>query len=170
MKTFTKQETKKDKFEDRVISVSRVSKTIKGGRRLSFSVMVVVGDRAGQVGFGLGKAREVPEAVKKAVADAKKNLVQVCMVNESIPYDVLGHYNATKVILRGARHGRGLVVGGAVRAVAELAGLNNLVAKIHGSRNPRNVVRAVLNGFLQLQTRDHYLQDRFPQKPQEAAL
>ena len=141
------RDDRRDSFEDRVVSVSRVSKTVKGGRRMSFSALVIVGDKNGAVGFGLGKAGEVPEAVKKAVAQARKSLVSVSILNGTIPFAVNSKFNATRVMLRPGQDGKGVVAGGPIRAVAELAGLPNLLAKIHGSRNPHNVVRAVFEGF-----------------------
>ena len=135
-------EEKKDRFEDRVVSVARVSKTVKGGRRMSFSALVVVGDREGTVGFGLGKAGEVPEAVRKAVAQAKKSLVSVPLENQTIPFLVQAKFGASKLLMSPAPDVTGIVAGSAVRAIAELAGIPNLMAKIQGSRNPHNVVKA----------------------------
>lgn len=155
-----RDEQKKDRFEDRVVSVARVSKTVKGGRRMSFSALVVVGDRQGAVGYGLGKANEVPEAVRKAVAAAKKNLIQVPFENETIPYVVKGRYGASKMLISPAPDGAGIVAGGTMRAVAELAGIPNVMAKTIGSRNPHNVVKAAFNGLAQLKTREEYLSAR----------
>ena len=140
-------EDKKDRFEDRVVSVARVSKTVKGGRRMSFSALVVVGDREGTVGFGLGKAGEVPEAVRKAVAQAKKSLVSVPLENQTIPFLVQAKFGASKLLMSPAPDGTGIVAGSAVRAIAELAGIPNLMAKIQGSRNPHNVVKATFVGL-----------------------
>jgi small subunit ribosomal protein S5 len=151
-----KNEEKKDRFEDRVVSVARVSKTVKGGRRMSFSALVVVGDREGTVGFGLGKAGEVPEAVRKAVAQAKKSLISVPLENQSIPFLVQSKFGASKLLLSPAPDGTGIVAGSAVRAIAELAGIPNLMAKIQGSRNPHNVVKATFSGLRQLTTREEY--------------
>lgn len=155
-----KEESKKDRFEDRVISVARVSKTVKGGRRMSFSALVVVGDRNGTVGFGHGKAGEVPEAVRKAVAQAKKSLVTVPFENETIPYAVLEKFGASRVLLTPCPEGSGIVAGGAVRAIAELAGIPNMMAKIKGSRNAHNVVRATFEGLKRLMPREKYLEAR----------
>jgi small subunit ribosomal protein S5 len=149
-------EEKKDRFEDRVVSVARVSKTVKGGRRMSFSALVVVGDREGTVGFGLGKAGEVPEAVRKAVAQAKKSLVSIPLENQTIPFMVQAKFGASKLLLSPAPDGTGIVAGSAVRAIAELAGIPNLMAKIQGSRNPHNVVKATFSGLRQLTTREEY--------------
>lgn len=154
------REEKKDRFEDRVVSVARVSKTVKGGRRMSFSALVVVGDRAGYVGYGLGKANEVPEAVRKAVAQARKSLIHVPFENETIPYVVLTKFGASKVLMSPAPEGAGIVAGGTVRAVAELAGIPNIMAKTIGSRNPHNLVKAVFLGLSQLKTREQYLSAR----------
>ena len=140
-------EEKKDRFEDRVVSVARVSKTVKCGRRMSFSALVVVGDREGTVGFGLGKAGEVPEAVRKAVAQAKKSLVSVPLENQTIPFLVQAKFGASKLLMSPAPDGTGIVAGSAVRAIAELAGIPNLMAKIQGSRNPHNVVKATFVGL-----------------------
>lgn len=152
-----KDEQKKDRFEDRVVSVARVSKTVKGGRRMSFSALVVVGDKQGTVGYGLGKAGEVPEAVRKAVAQAKKNLVTVPIENESIPFTVNAKFGASKILLSPASQGSGIVAGSAIRAVAELAGIPNVMAKILGSRNPHNVVKAAFAGFKMLTTKEEYV-------------
>ncbi|MFZ9519858.1 MAG: 30S ribosomal protein S5 [Silvanigrellaceae bacterium] len=153
-------EEKKDRFEDRVVSVARVSKTVKGGRRMSFSALVIVGDREGTVGFGLGKAGEVPEAVRKAVAQAKKSLVSIPLENQTIPFMVQSKFGASKLLLSPAPDGTGIVAGSAVRAIAELAGIPNLMAKIQGSRNPHNVVKATFSGLRQLTTREEYVNAR----------
>ncbi|NBX15814.1 MAG: 30S ribosomal protein S5 [Proteobacteria bacterium] len=153
-------EEKKDRFEDRVVSVARVSKTVKGGRRMSFSALVVVGDREGTVGFGLGKAGEVPEAVRKAVAQAKKSLVSIPLENQTIPFMVQSKFGASKLLMSPAPDGTGIVAGSAVRAIAELAGIPNLMAKIQGSRNPHNVVKATFSGLRQLTTREEYVNAR----------
>ena len=155
-----KEEQKKDRFEDRVVSVARVSKTVKGGRRMSFSALGVVGDKQGAVGFGLGKANEVPEAVRKAVAQARKNLIQVPFENDTIPFVVRGKYGSSSIYMSPAPEGAGIVAGGTVRAVAELAGIPNIMAKTLGSRNPHNVVKAAFEGLSQLKTREQYLSAR----------
>jgi small subunit ribosomal protein S5 len=154
------KDEKKDRFEDRVVSVARVSKTVKGGRRMSFSALVVVGDRMGTVGFGLGKAGEVPEAVRKAVAQARKSLVTVPIQKESIPFFVKAKFGASVLILSPAADGTGIVAGSAVRAIAELAGIPNIMAKIYGSRNPHNVVKATFKGLKQLKSTEEYLSAR----------
>jgi small subunit ribosomal protein S5 len=150
------REEKKDRFEDRVVSVARVSKTVKGGRRMSFSALVVVGDRQGTIGFGLGKAGEVPEAVRKAVAQARKSLITVPMENETIPFRVQEKFGATEVLLAPNAQGSGIVAGSAVRAIAELAGIPNMMGRILGSRNPHNVVKATFKGFSKLSTMEEY--------------
>jgi small subunit ribosomal protein S5 len=155
-----KDDQKKDRFEDRVVSVSRVSKTVKGGRRMSFSALVVVGDRHGTVGYGLGKAAEVPEAVRKAVAQAKKALITVPMENHTIPFVVNTKFGASHLLLSPASEGSGIVAGSSIRAVAELAGIPNIMAKIQGSRNPHNVVKATFKGLKQLSTTEEYLKVR----------
>ena len=155
-----KDDQKKDNFEDRVVKVSRVSKTVKGGRRMSFAALVIVGDKQGLVGYGHGKASEVPEAVRKAVAQARKSLITVPLENQTIPFRVDVKFGASKLLLNPAKEGVGVVAGSAVRAVADLAGIPNLMAKIQGSRNPYNVVRAVFKGLGQLSTKDEYLRAR----------
>ncbi len=150
-------ETKKDRFEERVIKLSRVSKTVKGGRRMSFSALVVVGDKNGFVGYGLGKANEVAEAVRKAAFQARKTLVHVPMEKNTIPYRVETKFGASKIFLSPAPEGRGVVAGSAVRTVAELAGISNLTSKIRGSRNPHTVVRATFLAFKNMLLRSDYM-------------
>jgi small subunit ribosomal protein S5 len=149
-------EEKKDRFEDRVVNVARVSKTVKGGRRMSFSALVVVGDRQGTIGFGLGKAAEVPEAVRKAVAQARKSLITVPIQNETIPFRVQAKFGACEVLLAPNAQGSGIVAGSAVRAIAELAGIPNVMGKVIGSRNPHNVVKATFRGLSSLTTTEQY--------------
>lgn len=147
MANFEKQD---DGFQERVVFINRVAKVVKGGRRFSFSALVVVGDENGHVGMGLGKAAEVPEAIRKAVDDAKKNVVAVPLKGTSIPHEIIGVYGAGKVFLKPAREGTGVIAGGPVRAVLELAGVRDILTKCQGSNNPNNVVRATIQGLSSL--------------------
>lgn len=140
-------------FLEQVISINRVSKTVKGGRRLRFSVLVAVGDGKGMVGFGTGKANEVPDAIKKALDAAKKNLVRVPVVKgDTIPHEIMARYGACKVYLKPAKVGTGVISGGPVRAIMELAGIKNIYSKVYGSRTPINMVRATVYGLRDLKT------------------
>ncbi|CAJ1192882.1 30S ribosomal protein S5 [Companilactobacillus crustorum] len=139
-------------LEDRVVSINRVTKVVKGGRRLRFAAIVIVGDKNGHVGFGTGKAQEVPEAIRKAVEDAKKNLISVPMVGSTIPHEVIGTFGAGKIMLKPAEEGSGIAAGGAVRAVIELSGVGDVTSKSLGRNTPINVIRATIEGLKQLKT------------------
>lgn len=155
-----------DGMEKRLVHVRRVTKVVKGGRTMRFSALVVIGDGKGNVGMGIGKANEVPNAIDKATVVAKKNMKKISVVNGTIPHETVGKFSTTKILMIPAEEGHGVIAGGAARAVLEVAGVKDIVTKIHGSTNRINVVRATLNGLLSLRTREE-IAARRGKKPEE---
>ncbi len=147
-------------IKDQVISINRVTKVVKGGKNLSFSALVVVGDRQGRVGYGMGKAKEVPAAIKKGVDKAKREMIEVPMSGSTVPHAVMGRFGSGRVMIKPAKEGTGVIAGGPVRAVMESAGIKDVVTKSLGSANPSNIVKAVFQGLLQLRTPSEVAKNR----------
>ena len=148
------KEVKTNEYKESLLRISRVSKTVKGGRRISFSVLAAVGDGQGKVGIGLGKANGVPDAIKKALASAKKNMIKVSLKGSTIPHEQIGKFNATTVLLKPATQGTGVIAGSATRELLELVGITDVLTKIRGARNKDNIARATLDGLKKLRSLD----------------
>lgn len=159
-----RQEEIKDEYGEYVVKINRCATVVKGGRRFSFSALVVVGDHKGKVGIGFGKANEVPPAVQKAIKDARKNFQYVSLKGDTIPHEVIGRYNAARVFMKPAKPGTGVIAGASVRAVVEAAGVKNILTKVYGSTNPINLTKAALNGLQQLRTRQEVMSLRGVEK------
>ncbi len=147
-------------MQEKVVHIARVAKVVKGGRRFSFSALVLTGDGKEKVGFGLGKAGEVPDAVRKGGEQGKKSLITIPTVNGTIPFNVVGKYGSCRVVMFPAKKGRGVVAGGAIRIICELGGVKDIVCKVHGTKNSKNVVRAAFDGFQQLVALEDYAKRR----------
>ncbi len=149
-----KPKQRRDEFQEEVIGINRVVKVVKGGRRFRFSALVVVGDKKGRVGFGTGKANEVPDAIKKAIQNAKTNVITVPMVGKTLPHDIIGKHDSGNILLKPAPEGTGIIAGGPVRSILELAGYSDVVSKSLGSNNKANMVRATFQGLESLVTKE----------------
>ena len=154
----------KDDIEDQLVAVNRITKVVKGGRRMRFAALVVVGDKKGRVGFGTGKAQEVPDAIRKAVEDGKKKMINVPKVGTTIPHEVIGHYGSGHILLKPAEAGSGVAAGGAVRIVMDMAGISDVTSKSLGSNTPINVVRATIDGLKKLRTSEEVNKLRQPER------
>lgn len=149
-----RRDQREQEFEERVVTINRVTKVVKGGRRFRFAAVVVVGDKKGRVGFGTGKANEVPDAIRKGIEDAKKNLINVKLINGSLPHANTGVFGAGEVFVRPASEGTGVIAGGAIRDIMELAGVTDVLTKCIGSRTPINMIRATFNALNEMKTVD----------------
>jgi len=163
------REERDSEFTEKLVHINRVAKVVKGGRRFSFSAVVVVGDAGGHVGTGLGKANEVPDAIKKAVQNAKRALIKVPLVDGTIPHEVMGEFGASKVIIRPASPGTGVIAGSGVRAVIESSGITDVLTKSLGSNNPHNLVKAAIEGLAQLRTMEQVAAGRGPREEEATA-
>ena len=161
-------EVSANSLKDQVVAINRVTKVVKGGKNLSFSALVVVGDQQGHAGFGMGKAREVPMAIRKAIEQAKKNLVKLNLKGSTIPHQVIGHYGSGQVLLKPAPEGTGIIAGWPVRAVMEVAGIHNVLTKSIGTSNPHNVVKATFDALLHLKDANKVAETR--SKPVEELM
>jgi small subunit ribosomal protein S5 len=155
---------------DRVVHINRVAKVVKGGRRFSFSALVVVGDGKGHVGSGLGKANEVPEAIRKGIEHAKRNLIYVPLINNTIPYEVMGKFGAAKILLKPASEGTGVIAGATIRAIAESAGIQNILTKSLGSNNPHNLIKATFQAINQLKSPEEISEKRREKTPENQKI
>lgn len=164
MANFKENTKEAPEFEEKVVAINRVSKTVKGGRVIKFSALIVVGDGKGTVGYGVGKAGEVPEAIRKGIQAAKKNLVKISLRGDTIPHEIIGRFGAGRVLMKPAAPGTGIIAGGPVRSIVEVAGIKNIRTKALRSNNPFNVVRAAMNGLLSLRTAEEVAKIRGKQE------